>query len=146
MATVTELTKQLVGNGYKQPSANDIRKAHRGKSRLVVNPAGRKNFVGKNMGIVRSQFDAVSSAPVDAGDIAKSAITAERLAGVAHDSKTDVGLQRIYGNEKSKPTKAPVESPEFIERNFEPTAKLDKPNRALNLEETNRLYAKRRRA
>lgn len=90
MATVAELTQQLVGNGYKQPSANDIRRAHRAKSRLVVNPStGLKQFVGKNMGIVRSQFDAVSSAPVSAGDIAKSAITAERLAGVGRDSEID---------------------------------------------------------
>lgn len=90
MATVAELTKQLVGNGYKQPSANDIRRAHRGKSRLVVNQStGLKQLVGTNMGVVRSQFDAVSSAPVSSGDIAKSAITAERLAGVGRDSETD---------------------------------------------------------
>lgn len=146
MATATELTKQLVGNGYKQPSANDNRRAHRGKSRLVVNPLnGSKNFVGNNMGIVRSQFDAVFSAPVDAGDIAKSAITAERLANVGRDSKTDISLRRMYSGSESKPTKAPVESPEFVERNFEPTSKLDKPDKALNLQETNALYARRRR-
>ncbi len=82
-----ELTAALVG---ERQSASQIRRAHRGKSKLVVRESGIKQFVGNNIGVVRSQFDAVHSAPVSAGNIARSAITAERLAGIGRDSETDI--------------------------------------------------------
>lgn len=130
--SVQSLAKILVG---KLPSENEQHNANQ------IRRNARSNF---SKGRVASGFARITGS-ASAGDIAKTAITAERLAGVGQDSQ-DVLLQRMYGSNKSKPTKAPVENTEFMEREFQPTSKLDKPTRAMNLEETNRLYAKRRRA
>lgn len=125
------LAAKLAGS-YK-PNANDIRRN------------ARNNF---SKGRVASGFARnTGTGSAKAGDILATCITAERLGNIAQDSPTDIYLQRMYGSNKSKPTNPPVESPEFIEREFQPvTSKLDKPSTALNLQETNALYAKRRRA
>lgn len=153
---VQTLARNLVGKSYSernQPNANQIRRN------------ARANF-GK--GKISSGFARnTGTGSARGGDILATCITAERLAGVGQDSQTDTtGFkeenreQRERAAYRRRQERARVEA--AMERSgqahddFEdevqqgisellPTSKLDKPNRALNLQETNNLYAKRRR-
>lgn len=147
MATVTELTKQLVGNGYR-PSAPALKHG------------ARELFT---RGKVLSGFTRGIAGSAEAGDIARTAITAERLASVgrdvhplsrdlveAHEERQSQGQDDqdyLDGMSYTAPPEAPVETVEWSNNFYNPpmpTVKLNKPSTAMNLDQVNSLYAKRK--
>lgn len=151
--TTDKLAKILVG---KLPSETNSPVAIR-----------RKYRANASAGKVASGFARITGS-ARAGDIARTAITAERLSAVGRDSETDTtGFKeqnraaRESAEERSLRNRERVEA--AMERSGQgqddwedevqqgisellPTSKLDKPRTALNLQSVSALYAKRRRA